>query len=75
MKFTKDILKILLTIILFAGCATIKGNTVAEQRQYVLDMRDETLARLYDDNLLQKNKSKRLPDTVSLATSVAIYFS
>ncbi len=75
MKFTKDILKILLTIILFAGCATIKGNTVAEQRQYVLDMRDETLAHLYDDNLLQKNKSKRLPDTVSLATSVAIYFS
>ncbi len=56
MKFTKDILKILLTIILFAGCATIKGNTVAEQRQYVLDMRDETLAHLYDDNLLQKNK-------------------
>ncbi len=59
MKFTNDILIILLPIILFAGCATIKGNTVAEQRQYVLDMRDETLARLYDDKPIAKEQIKK----------------
>ncbi len=59
MKFTNDILIILLAIILFAGCATIKGNTIAEQRQYVLDMRDETLARLYDDKPIAKEQIKK----------------
>ena len=59
MKFTNDILIILLAIILFAGCATIKGNTIAEQRQYVLDMRDETLARLYEKSPVAKEQIKK----------------
>ncbi len=59
MKFTNDILIIFLAIILFAGCATIKGNTIAEQRQYVLDMRDETLARLYEKSPVAKEQIKK----------------
>ncbi len=59
MRFINDILIILLAAVLFAGCATIKGNTVAEQRQYVLDMRDETLARLYDEKPIAKEQIKK----------------
>ncbi len=59
MKFTNDILIILLATVLFAGCATIKGNTVAEQRQFVLDMKDETLARLYDEKPIAKEQIKK----------------
>ncbi len=40
---------ILSAIVLLAGCATIKGSNFAEQRQYVLDVKVETLARLYDE--------------------------
>ena len=58
MKFTKSILSILLMIVLFDGCATIRGNTLAEQRQYVLDMMDETLVRLYDENPIAKEQIK-----------------
>ena len=58
MRFTNDILIILLAAVLFAGCASIKGNTVAEQRQYVLDMRDEALARLYDKQPVAKEQIK-----------------
>ena len=58
MRFTNDILTILLAAVLFAGCASIKGNTVAEQRQYVLDMRDEALARLYDEQPVAKEQIK-----------------
>lgn len=42
-------LTILFTIVLLAGCATIKGNTIAEQREYVFGMKDDTLARLYEE--------------------------
>jgi 3D (Asp-Asp-Asp) domain-containing protein len=35
MRFTNDILIILLATVLFAGCATIKGNTVADLRAEV----------------------------------------
>jgi lipid-binding SYLF domain-containing protein len=59
MKLTNDVLIILLATVLFAGCATIKGNTVAEQRQFVLDMKDETLARLYDENPIAKEQIKK----------------
>lgn len=37
------------TIVLLAGCATIKGNTIAEQKEYVFSMKDDTLARLYKE--------------------------
>ena len=59
MKLTNDVLIILLATVLFAGCATIKGNTVAEQRQFVLDMKDETLARLYDEKPIAKEQIKK----------------
>lgn len=57
-KFTKSILIIILSIVLFVGCATIRGNTLAEQRQYVLDMMDETLVRLYNENPIAKEQIK-----------------
>ncbi len=60
MKFiTNNVLIILLAAVLFAGCATIKGNTVAEQRQYVLDMREETLAHLYREHPIAKEQIKK----------------
>ena len=49
---------ILFTIVLLAGCATIKGNTVIEQRGYVLDMKDDTLARLYKEVPIAKVQIK-----------------
>jgi lipid-binding SYLF domain-containing protein len=58
MKLTNNILIILLMAALFAGCATIKGKTVSEQRQYVLNMRDETLTRLYDEKPIAKEQIK-----------------
>ncbi len=58
MRFTNDILIIFLMAVLFAGCATIKGNNIAEQRQFVLDMRDEALARLYDEQPVAKEQIK-----------------
>ncbi len=59
MKFTKDILIILLVTVSFAGCAMIKGNTIPEQRQFVLKMKDETLARLYDEKPIAKEQIKK----------------
>jgi len=57
-KYTKGTLAILLMTVLFVGCATIKGNTLAEQRQYVLDMKDMTLVRLYNENSIAKEQIK-----------------
>ncbi len=59
MKFTNDILIIVLAMFLFAGCATIKGNSLGEQRKYVLDMRDATLARLYNEKPVAKEQIKK----------------
>ncbi len=59
MKFTNDILIIVLAMFLFAGCATIKGNSLGEQRKYVLDMRDATLARLYNEKPVAKEQVKK----------------
>ncbi len=59
MKFINNTLLVLLAIVLLAGCATIKGNTVADQRQYVLDMKDETLARLYEETPVAKAQIKK----------------
>jgi lipid-binding SYLF domain-containing protein len=59
MKFINNTLLVLLAIVLLAGCATIKGNTVADQRQYVLDMKDEVLARLYEETPVAKEQIKK----------------
>ena len=76
MKFASYILISLLTLVLFAGCATIKGNNIAEQKEYVHDMKAETLVRLYGEYPIAKEQIKKiLPDTVSLAISILIYFS
>ena len=58
MKFTNRRLVILLALVVFAGCATIKGNTFVEQRRYVLDMRDETIEHLYDNTPIAKEQIK-----------------
>jgi len=58
-KYTKGILVILLMTVLFDGCATIRGNTLTEQREYVLDMMDETLVRLYNENPIAKEQIKK----------------
>ena len=49
-------LMILFTIVLLAGCATIKGNTIAEQKEYVFSMKDDTLARLYKEVPIAKQQ-------------------
>lgn len=58
MKFVEKAMAILFTIVLLAGCATIKGNTIVEQREYVLDMKDNTLARLYEEIPIAKEQIK-----------------
>jgi lipid-binding SYLF domain-containing protein len=58
MKSINNVLTILLAAVLFAGCATIKGHNIAEQRQSVLDMRDKTLVRLYDEHPVAKEQIK-----------------
>ena len=75
MKFNNNTLMILLAIVLLAGCATIKGNTVADQRQYVLDMREEVLARLYEETPIAKEQIKRPPDMESSVILTLICFS
>ena len=58
MKITSYILISLLTLFLFVGCATIKGNNIAEQKGYVHDMKAETLTRLYDEYPIAKEQIK-----------------
>ena len=59
MKFASYILISLLTLVLFAGCATIKGNNIAEQKEYVHDMKAEALTRLYDEYPIAKEQIKK----------------
>ena len=59
MKPTSKALAFFFTIALLAGCATIKGSSVAEQRDYVLDMKETTLARLYDEFPIAKQQIKK----------------
>lgn len=58
MKFYHNTLLILLAIVLLAGCATPKGDTIADKRDYVLDMKDATLARLYEETPIAKEQIK-----------------
>ncbi|MHC4454667.1 MAG: lipid-binding SYLF domain-containing protein [Planctomycetota bacterium] len=66
MKFASHILMSLLALVLFslfmlvvfAGCAMIKGNNITEQKEYVHDMKTETLARLYDEYPIAKEQIK-----------------
>ncbi len=58
MKSINSSLMILATLVLLAGCATIKGNNIAEQKDYVHDMKIETLTRLYDEYPIAKEQIK-----------------
>ena len=52
-------ISLLLVLILVAvGCASIKGSTKEEQRQYVLDMRDSTMERLYAEKPIAREQVK-----------------
>jgi len=51
-------LAISFTIVLLAGCAAIQGNSIVEQREYVLDMKDATLVRLYKEFPIAKQQIK-----------------
>ncbi len=59
MKLIEKTLAIFCTIALLAGCATIKGSNIVEQREYVLDMKDSTLARLYKEIPIAKQQIKK----------------
>jgi lipid-binding SYLF domain-containing protein len=49
-------LVLLLVPVLAAGCASIKGGTVAEKRQYVLDMKSDVLKQLYAKRPAARNE-------------------
>ncbi len=59
MKFIEKAVPVFFTIVLLAGCATIKGNSFAEQRKYVLDMKNDTLTRLYTEFPIAKEQIKK----------------
>ena len=56
MKHIEKTMAVLFTIALLAGCATIKGNNIVEQREYVLDMKSDALARLYEEIPIAKEQ-------------------
>lgn len=45
-----------LILMLFTGCVTPKGNNVQDKRNYVLDMKNETLNKLYSKRPESKSK-------------------
>jgi lipid-binding SYLF domain-containing protein len=55
-KWPKLITLLVLTAIVANGCAKAEGTTVAEKRDYTLDMREDTLKKLY----AQEPESRRL---------------
>ena len=58
MRFFHTLGIFLLVSILLVSCATPKGNTKQEKRSYVLDMKNETLNKLYRENPEAKSKIK-----------------
>jgi hypothetical protein len=50
-----------------------KGNTIAEQKEYVFGMKDDRWHAFTKRSLSQKSKSKMLPDMVSIVTLIQIY--
>jgi lipid-binding SYLF domain-containing protein len=58
MKFFNILGIFLLATILLVSCATPKGNTTQEKRNYVLDMKNETLSKLYREKPEVKSKIK-----------------
>ena len=56
MRFFHRLGIFLLASILLVSCATPKGNTKQEKRGYVLDMKNETLNKLYRENPEARSK-------------------
>lgn len=48
----------LVASILLVSCATPKGNTIEDKRSYVLNMKNETLSRLYSEYPATRSKIK-----------------
>lgn len=48
----------ILASILLVSCATPKGNTIQDKRSYVLNMKNETLIKLYREYPIAKSKIK-----------------
>jgi len=46
-QYTKGCVLTVLILFIVSGCATVKGNTKEDRRQYVLDMRQSALEELY----------------------------
>jgi lipid-binding SYLF domain-containing protein len=53
---TKALVLLALVAMVVTGCASPKGDTVAEQRAFAKDMRKEVLAELYDDKPITREK-------------------
>ncbi len=63
----------LLALVALAGCATIKGTTIAEQKGFVLSIKVIRWHVSIKKSLLQKHRSKMLRDMVSLVALIQIY--
>lgn len=49
---------LLILTLLISGCATIQGSTFKEQRAYVQQMREDTLAQLFESQPIAKEQIK-----------------
>jgi lipid-binding SYLF domain-containing protein len=58
-KWTQVLSMVALTAIAVSGCAKAKGTTPAEKRNYTLDMREDTLKKLYAQEPEARGKIKQ----------------
>lgn len=61
MKISKIGLCALLCFVFFIGCATTRGTTPSDKRRAVLDMKRETLSKLYKVRPVAKSQIARAP--------------
>jgi lipid-binding SYLF domain-containing protein len=61
MKITRIGVALLAVAALLGGCATPKGESVAEKRSYVKQMRDQALADFYHEDPSLREKVRRAP--------------
>lgn len=57
-KWQRVLAVLALVVVALGGCAKAKGTTPAEKRDYTLDMREKTLAKLYAENPEARDKIK-----------------
>jgi len=56
MKAKQNILLVLVVMVAAAGCSKPKGSTYAEKRAYALEMRDTSIAELYQKKPITREK-------------------